>query len=641
MTMQASPFAGFYGMDGQPVAVRDSAIAWKTIMGIPQTSDNIDEYASLEALANAPADEAWVYACVAARYRAAESVRMRVYIRDGQDLVPQELQPTYAGQDLQHLIDNVNGIDMTGSEFRGYTQASRTVWGGCGWKKVRGTISKTTKELYWLRAPDLTPHSQNGRFVDGWQYHPRNSAHEIIAPADILIFRSFNMASQIDFLSPLSAARYNVQVNRGAAMNNASTLRNGGVPIGMFAPTKGSEITKADKSAIVRFIRQFRGPKNAGKALFSGDIEYRPLALSPRDADWINAGKISRMAVSAVTGVPLLVAGDDDKASVYANFRDANVAFWRGTMEHELKADGDVITNWLAPEFSTPGKLELVVAPDLTTVEALKPTFQEQVTAWSSWSGDQVVVPNEVRAYFRLGGPVPWGDKPTPKTAINLRPDPATISLSLPVESDATTPVAPVGEQPILSPGDDQDVADSMRSFGKRLYRQDAVKAYTTMGGPLNTLALFGSVVPDATRSVIEDGLRRRLSAEQIADALTLRAPLQELQTAEPMQIHIHNYPFDPKADPTNGPVRADTEATHHAELLTALGAQADAIRSMPAPVVNIAPQPITVNVPEQPAPIVNVAPELRVPATTTVTSVARNEAGEIVATVEKTAVTA
>jgi hypothetical protein len=48
--------------------------------------------------------------------------------------------------------------------------------------------------------------------------------------------------------------------------------------------------------------------------------------------------------------------------------------------------------------------------------------------------------------------------------------------------------------------------------------------------------------------------------------------------------------------------------------LATALASLASAVGSTPAPVVNVAPAEVTVNVPEQPAPIVNVAaPEVKV----------------------------
>ena len=251
----ADPLAG----TGIPYATRDGAVAWMTIMGIPQSRDNVDQYDSLAELANAPADEAWVYACVAKRFKAAVSVPMVVYVRNGKSLTPAYESGVAMATDLQFVLDNVNGLDMTGTEFRGYSQASRAVWGGCGWKKVRGGISGRTRELYWLRAPDLKPKSANGRWVDTWEYRPKNGLPEALPREDVLVFRNLNMGSQVEFLSPLSSARHDIATNRAAALHTASTLQNRGVPEGYWMAQKGVDITRQDQSAIRRFIRQLRG----------------------------------------------------------------------------------------------------------------------------------------------------------------------------------------------------------------------------------------------------------------------------------------------------------------------------------------------------------------------------------------------
>jgi phage portal protein BeeE len=523
----ANPFAG---MLTDPAARSGSiggggAVAWMSIMGIPQGGDGIEAYKTLESFARAPADEAWVYACVAKRFEAAASVPLRVYVKRGKELIPVEDEPSAEGDALQQLLDTINGRDMTGAEFRGYNAASRTVWGGCGWKKVRGRLLRDTQELYWLRAPDLTPKSENGRWVDTWDYHPNKGQAEAIKPEDALIFRSFNMHSQIDFLSPLSGARYDMVTNTAASQHTAAVLNNRAVPEGYWTNAKNVDLGKQDQSAIRRFIRQLRGPRNAGKALIAPDIEFHALGLSPKDAEWLAARKVSRMTVSAVTGVPLLVAGDDDKASVYANFRDADVAFWKNTNVPTLNADADVINNWLVPEFD-PSRKRLVVAYDYSGVEALKPTWTDEWTGWLSGIDHQAITPNAFIRHFRLGTDVPWGDQPVPRTTITLRDTPTT-PIAIPATSGEEAP-PPAGE--VIDAGepapDPADVAGVLRSWGKNLYRHPAVRAFKDHGGPLDVDGLIGGRVPLETRQVIERGLTARRSAGQIADDLREGVPV-------------------------------------------------------------------------------------------------------------------
>jgi phage portal protein BeeE len=85
----------------------------------------------------------------------------------------------------------------------------------------------------------------------------------------------------------------------------------------------------------------------------------------------------------------------------------------------------------------------------------------------------------------------------------------------------------------------------------------------------------------------------------------------EAVKAREPeMQIHIHNYPLEPNADPTRS--KADIAASQHDELLAAINGQTAALTALPAPIVNFtAPDvnvpPTVVNVAPSPAPAVTI----------------------------------
>src|SRR3990167_7433915 len=66
-------------------AFKDMSGPWRAFMGIPGGGANWRTRADY---ARAPADEAWVYACVRRRYAAAMSVPLVVYVRDGPQRIP-------------------------------------------------------------------------------------------------------------------------------------------------------------------------------------------------------------------------------------------------------------------------------------------------------------------------------------------------------------------------------------------------------------------------------------------------------------------------------------------------------------------------------------------------------------------------
>jgi len=156
-------------------AVRDTSASWRQFMGIPD-GDRISSYNSMDDYGRAPADEAWVYRCVSILAFGAQSVPLRVYVRQGKDLILADDAGDEAGQALQFLLDDVNPVNMSGSDLKAYTIAGLAVWGENYWQKVRGRFGGPPQELYWLRAPDIRPNI--GRtWIDRYDYHPAQRGH--------------------------------------------------------------------------------------------------------------------------------------------------------------------------------------------------------------------------------------------------------------------------------------------------------------------------------------------------------------------------------------------------------------------------------------------------------------------------------
>ena len=501
-------------------AFRDLGPAWYAVMGIDRESP--PEYRTPTAFAKAPADEAWVYACVRRLYQSAQGVPLRVYVKHGRDLIPAADEPSPEGDDLQYLLDYVNPVDMTGSDLKAYTVASYAVWGESYWRKVRGRYGGPPQELYWLRAPDLQEHAPDGRNVLSWTYQPdRAAGHEVYQSKDVIAFKTPNLQNPLRGLSPLSSVSNEVATGVLWAQRLSATVANDSIPPGFWQIPKEAEFTKQDEGLVRRTLRALRGPKNKGKsAVMPSGIDFKAISLTPHDAEMIASKKISRMAVCAALGVPLVLAGDDEKTSVYANLRDAERVFWRGTMVPMLDGYADVINNWLVPEFD-PTRRRLTVAFDYSDIEALKPTLDVEWNMWLAGIYSQSIVPNEFRRHFRLGADVPWGDRPVPRTQVAIRPDPASLAPDALPSLDAGI-TADLPETASTVPDDAAAVAGTIRAFGHDLYKHPAVKAWVAAPyEPLDTAALLGGrFVTTQVRMSIEAGLRRRDKAAVIAAAL-------------------------------------------------------------------------------------------------------------------------
>jgi HK97 family phage portal protein len=461
---------------------------WRQFMGIDD--------APMSDLARMPADEAWVYRCLALRSDFARSVPLRVWVRTPDGLRLADDVGDEAGIELRTLLENVNPVNSDWADLIGWTITSLGVWGESFWAKVRGQLTGRPRELYWLRPSDVDPQVRDG-WVVAWRL--RSGVRQIsYSPRDLVIARRPNPANPLRGLSPLSAARHDVRASATAAEATAGLISNWSVPPGVWVPDQGAVVTDEDRRLITRVLRALRKPQNRGQTpVMTVPLRWQQVGLSPKDADWLMARQESRLAICAALGVPPILAGGATEASAYRQAIDAERVFARN-MVGELELVASAINSWLVPDFD-PGH-RLVVGFDYSAVPALQPPWTERWNAWINAVGAQVVTPNEMRAEFRLGGPVPWGDQPTPKAAVSLAGPPMT--------GEAPTVTAPTISGPGDEPADDVsvDAAEALEALGRSLYRQRAVREHIDRGRPLDVEA------------IIAEGIRRRRSARQIAE---------------------------------------------------------------------------------------------------------------------------
>jgi hypothetical protein len=485
---------------------KDSLATWQAFFGMLEQST--DRYTTRYDWAKAPADEAFVYAAIRLRALASSSVPLRVYVRDGKDLVPSALSNDTDANDLQELLDFVNPETMSAADLKATIMSSLSVYGEAYLLKTRGKLGGRPRELHFLNPAFITP-VMGDRWIESYEYRPQGTAQSAVyLPKDVVAFRApGNFVEPTRGLSPMSSVRLEISTSRMATEHTNSQIRNQGVPTGVWVAPKDTEITPQDQSAIRRVLNSLRGPKNAGKtAVLPGGLEWKSLGMTEKDAQYLVARKVSRMAIASALGVPLALLGDDEHTGVYRSVRDAEQVFWR-RLAGELAWVASVMDSWLVPEFDKSGK-KLCVQFDLSEVEALAPTLQEQVVLWQSLLDRGVVTPNEARAHFRLGQPTEWGNVPLMASQVDKQGH-----VAAPPEQ-----VDPLPVDEVTGNVDEQPAAASF-SLPSDLYKRDAVKVYLS-GGTIDWDVLIGAPLNEQQKTALSVGVRRRYSVEQIANGV-------------------------------------------------------------------------------------------------------------------------
>lgn len=137
-------------------------------------------------------------------------------------------------------------------------------------------------------------------------------------------------------LGGLSAAMPAVAVHNAAARWNRALLDNAARPSGalVFDPKDGGGPMSATQFERLRseMETQFQGAGNAGRPmLLEGGLKWQSISLSPADMDFIALKDSAARDIAMAFGVPPMLIGIPGDAT-YANYREANRAFWRQTV---------------------------------------------------------------------------------------------------------------------------------------------------------------------------------------------------------------------------------------------------------------------------------------------------------------------
>ena len=129
-----------------------------------------------------------------------------------------------------------------------------------------------------------------------------------------------------------------------------------------------------------------------------GGLYWKPLSLSPKDMDFIEAKNAAAREIALAFGVPPLLLGLPGD-NTHANYAEANRAFYRQGVIPLVKRTAEAFAHWLGPAFGG----ELALAPDLDAIEALageRESLWRRVSAASFLSEDEK---REAVGYGRRG----------------------------------------------------------------------------------------------------------------------------------------------------------------------------------------------------------------------------------------------
>lgn len=303
---------------------------------------------------------------------------------------------------LQRLLDRPNpdqaGPDLLEAFFGALQCAGNAYLEGAG-----DAPDAAPSELYALRpdrvaiapGPDGWPetyvYTVGGRSAylkrrpDGW--------------SPVLHLKLYNPLDDYYGFSPLEAAAFAIDVHNASGAWNKALLDNAARPSGALVYANAAT---GDRLAADQFERlkteledAHMGATAAGRPLLlEGGLDWKPMSLTPLDMDFAAGKAAAAREIALAFGVPpplLGLPGDN----TYANFKEANAAFWRQTVVPLTQKAARALSAWLGPRFD-----EARIMADLDQVPALS---AERDSLWARLEAASFLTPQERRRMAGLG----------------------------------------------------------------------------------------------------------------------------------------------------------------------------------------------------------------------------------------------
>lgn len=212
----------------------------------------------------------------------------------------------------------------------------------------------------------------------------------------ILHLTLFHPADDHYGLSPMEAAATALDIHNAAGAWNKALLDNAARPSGALV-VGGTTLTDAQFDRLKGELEaNYQGAGNAGRPLLlEGGLDWKPLSLSPKDMDFVEAKAAAAREIALAFGVPPLLLGLPGD-STHANYAEANRAFYRQTVIPLVKRTAEAMANWLAPAFGE----ALTLEPDLDAIEALA---DERESLWRRVSAATFLTDDEKREAVGYG----------------------------------------------------------------------------------------------------------------------------------------------------------------------------------------------------------------------------------------------
>ncbi|WP_068304275.1 phage portal protein [Pararhodobacter sp. CCB-MM2] len=316
-------------------------------------------------------------------------------------LVLQDCDGRYEAHPVLDLLRRPNPAQGR-AEFLEAAYAQLLLSGNAYLEAVAAPEGGLPGELHVLRSDRMSVVPGADGWPAGYDYAVGGRKHRFTMTdeaAPICHVRAFHPLDDHYGLSAVEAAATAIDVHNSASRWSKALLDNAARPSGAIVysgPDGQGGLTNEQFERLQHEMEMHhQGARNAGRPmLLEGGLDWKPMGFSPSDMEFHKTKEAAAREIALAFGVPPMLLGIPGDAT-YANYQEANRAFYRLTVLPMAAKLTDALSHWLSGFLGA----SLVLRPDLDQVPALS---IEREAQWRRVSEADFLTEAEKRAMLGL-----------------------------------------------------------------------------------------------------------------------------------------------------------------------------------------------------------------------------------------------
>ena len=226
---------------------------------------------------------------------------------------------------------------------------------GDGYLEAANSLEGLPQELYVLRSDRMRVVPGSDGWPIAYEYAVGSKKHRFNMQGElkpILHIKTFHPMDDHYGLSPMQPAAVALDVHSSACRWSKALLDNAARPSGaiVYKGLDGQGTLGADQyNRLINEIEtNHAGARNAGRPmLLEGGLDWKQMGFSPSDMEFQKTKESAAREIALAFGVPPMLLGLPGD-NTYANYQEANRAFYRQTVLPLATKIGGSVARWLS-----------------------------------------------------------------------------------------------------------------------------------------------------------------------------------------------------------------------------------------------------------------------------------------------------